>query len=296
MARIDLLPKNTVEVWSGVRNEKTRLHAGLLYYRFIVTELESAGELKYTDTDLDRVCSRADTQTAMDLLCRQRNILSALKNKGFTVDHWSQDLIARMAPGLGIPSVTGNGLTLDHTHGLPYIPGSILKGIAQDYALLFYYKVGSDPGLRREKKKDPLFIAVFGAQTAEPGETIVDFEDHQGSVVFFDAMLESWDAPSPFEVDIMNPHYQDYYSEKGKVPPADYLNPNPIKFLTIKAGTRFNFSLAARQAKIEGNIFPGPDLLNMAKNWLIGALQNLGVGGKTRVGYGIFGEPENSNQ
>ncbi|MBT9168504.1 MAG: hypothetical protein DDT19_01849 [Syntrophomonadaceae bacterium] len=284
---IVILPQNTLEVWERLQREQSKLHAGLLFYRFM--EVDSHQEFKYTDAGLERVCIRADIQTAAALLHRQQNLVSALQKQGFTVDRWSQDLWTRMAAGLGIASITENGIAIDHTHGLPYIPGSILKGISQDYALLYEYGVAADTKERRQAKKDSFFVAVFGAQTAEPGENIAKFEDRQGGVIFLDAVLERWNGPSPFEVDIMNPHYQDYYSSEGATPPADYLSPNPIKFLTVKAGTRFCFALAARDTKIESTVFDSPALLNQARAWLVGALKTLGAGGKTRVGYGIFG-------
>ncbi|GFP20343.1 CRISPR-associated protein Cmr6 [Candidatus Hakubella thermalkaliphila] len=284
---IVILPQNTLEVWERLQREQTKLHAGLLFYRFI--EVDSAKEFKYTDAGLELVCRRADTQSAAALLHRQQNLVSALQKQGFTVDTWSQDLLTRMAAGLGIASITENGIVIDHIHGLPYIPGSILKGISQDYALLYEYKVGTDTQKRRKAKKDSSFVAVFGAQTAEPGENIAKFEDRRGGVIFLDAVLERWNGPSPFEVDIMNPHYQEYYSNEGGTPPADYLNPNPIKFLAVKAGTRFCFGLAARDTNIQSTVFGSSQLINQAKDWLVGALKTLGAGGKTRVGYGISG-------
>ncbi len=104
-----------------------------------------------------------------------------------------------------------------------------------------------------------------------------------GSLIVFDAIPE---AKPKLEVDIMNPHYGDYYNTKGKtnpIPPADYLSPNPIFFLTIAEGYGFCFAFAPRtkEAIERGDVQTGFDLLTEA-------LQFLGAGAKTAVGYGYF--------
>jgi CRISPR-associated protein Cmr6 len=78
----------------------------------------------------------------------------------------------------------------------------------------------------------------------------------------------------------MNPHYGDYYSDdKGKTPPADYLSPNPIKFLTVATGTVFAFRAVAEKKD---------DLPQKVRNAFISALTQEGVGAKTAIGYGRF--------
>jgi CRISPR-associated protein Cmr6 len=62
------------------------------------------------------------------------------------------------------------------------------------------------------------------------------------------------------------------------VPPADYLSPNPVYFLTVAAGTPFRFSLLARQG----------DLLEQSMRYLREAIELLGVGAKTHAGYGAM--------
>ncbi len=71
----------------------------------------------------------------------------------------------------------------------------------------------------------------------------------------------------------MNPHYPDYY--QGNEPPADWQNPNPIKFLAIPKGTTFNFYFLNPYTLIETDLKK--------------ALQILGVGAKNSLGYGEFG-------
>src|SRR5690606_17233443 len=78
-------------------------------------------------------------------------------------------------------------------------------------------------------------------------------------------------------VDIMNPHYEKYYSDDS--PPADYLDPVPVQFLTVTKGTTFVF-----RAIVRGN----DDLKEPVINAFYKALTDQGFGAKTAVGYGRF--------
>jgi CRISPR type III-B/RAMP module RAMP protein Cmr6 len=60
------------------------------------------------------------------------------------------------------------------------------------------------------------------------------------------------------------------------VPPADYLPPNPVYFLTVRSGTQFRFRLMAYNA----------DIIEQAVSSMHEAIELLGVGAKTRAGYG----------
>ncbi|WP_277950180.1 type III-B CRISPR module RAMP protein Cmr6 [Dissulfurispira thermophila] len=109
------------------------------------------------------------------------------------------------------------------------------------------------------------------------------------------------------EVDVMNPHYGDYYQGKEKsnkpVPPADYLNPNPIPFLTVGKDTKFEFTVGMKKLKQAREILKNGSsrlisecegltvekkLHEIAISWLKKALTQHGIGAKTAVGYGYF--------
>ncbi|MCS7214516.1 MAG: type III-B CRISPR module RAMP protein Cmr6, partial [Candidatus Calescibacterium sp.] len=107
-------------------------------------------------------------------------------------------------------------------------------------------------------------IEIFGTQ------------EQAGKVIFMDA-YPSGDIK--LKIDIMNVHYPDYYS--GNKPPADWQNPNPIKFLTVE-DTSFTFYLISKDI----------ELLNKAKILLKEALEEQGIGAKTSIGYGIFIEEQ----
>src|SRR6266487_1606082 len=74
----------------------------------------------------------------------------------------------RMIVGLGNESVLETSITLHHTYGVPYIPGSALKGLAASYA---DKRLGND-----WKKGSDAYKVIFG-----------DTED-AGYINFFDAL------------------------------------------------------------------------------------------------------------
>jgi CRISPR-associated protein Cmr6 len=165
----------------------------------------------------------------------------------------------RMIVGLGSESVLETSISLHRTYGVPYIPGSALKGLAANYARL---RLGED-----WKKGGKYYKIVFGNT------------DDAGYITFFDALYVP-DPESPKKAlypDVITVHHQSYYQDANDAP-ADTDNPTPVPFLSA-TGT-YLIALAA------------PDLHSPDK-WLAitfkiveEALKTFGVGAKTSSGYG----------
>jgi CRISPR-associated protein Cmr6 len=102
--------------------------------------------------------------------------------------------------------------------------------------------------------------------------------------------LSFWDvfpACEKLTVEIMTPHYSDYY--QGKSTPHDAGQPNPIPFLAVPAGAGFTFIVAYEPAFL-------PEQLRATWKPLLTAIFDhafewLGFGAKTAVGYGAM-EPD----
>ncbi|MGC8875559.1 type III-B CRISPR module RAMP protein Cmr6 [Thermus sp.] len=173
--------------------------------------------------------------------------------------------LSRLVVGLGGESVLETSLTLHRAYGVPYIPGSALKGLASRYAHLYLEGEAWRRNLAQFQRGE--------AQTALFGTT-----EEQGLVVFFDALP----LPGKWRLhpDILNPHHPLYYRGEEE-PPADWDSPTPVPFLSA-TGT---FLLALAPA-------PGVDR-EAARPWLTAlwrilawALKEEGVGAKTSSGYG----------
>ncbi len=177
----------------------------------------------------------------------------------------------RIAIGMGNESVYENGFTFHPTYGIPYLPGTSLKGMTRHWAAAN----GQGEDLN-------LMVQIFGNDNEEKK----DFQ--QGRIIFFDAYPTQL-RQDMLQPDIMNNHYPDYY--EGKKPPADWLSPRPIFFLTMKEVVfQFLLGVIPRPAIKEGEL-DNQTLLNTAKRWLENALFESGVGAKTAVGYGRMRQP-----
>ncbi len=181
-------------------------------------------------------------------------------------DRWAKSLDAagaisqiakaqgRLAIGLGGESVLETAITLHRTYGVPYIPGSALKGLAAHYAhrrLDVEWRKGSNA-----------YNVLFG-ETAEAGY-----------VTFFDALYipGSSKGNRPLALDVITVHHPDYYQGKDSAP-ADWDSPIPVSFLSATG----SYLIA----------------LHGAENWvkvafkILGlALKEEGIGAKTSSGYG----------
>jgi CRISPR-associated protein Cmr6 len=218
----------------------------------------------------------------------------------------------RLITGLGRHGPLEVGFRFDR-YGFPILPGSGLKGLARTAALVeIAERVGGSPlgqvekALvdaavdlacldRAERQRAATDAAwwqralaaqrVAGADRAV-GELAADFHAVFGTVgaaggaVFLDAIPA--EAPR-LELDIMNPHYPQYYQSNGTTPPTDWQSPVPVYFLTVAPQTAFWFAVGWR----------GPEdsaggARRRAEAWLRWGLMELGAGAKTSAGYGYF--------
>ena len=166
----------------------------------------------------------------------------------------------RMIVGLGSESVLETSITLHHTYGVPYIPGSALKGLAASYA---------DKRLGDAwKKGSPAYKAVFGDTNSA------------GYITFFDALYKpgSGHRGQALYPDVITVHHQKYYREEKDTPPSDWDSPTPVPFLS--ATGKYLVALAAP------DLGKDSEWLQKTFEILQFALEEMGIGAKTSSGYG----------
>jgi len=217
----------------------------------------------------------------------QKQFCKIYEKAGYKIINYQAELKSPLITGIGQTHPNKVGMVFDHTMGIPYVPASSVKGIVRFAHMLELIKSDNIKEYK-ESDKDGEYIvesdlktlipAIFGGDADEEKEGKKKIKKLKGKVIFLDA----YPAKVPYlHVDITNPHYGDYYNdEKGEIPPADYLAPNPIKFLTVKKGTVFTF----RALVSKDSVF----LLQPVKTAFENALKDEGVGAKTAVGYGRF--------
>ncbi|NPV10607.1 MAG: type III-B CRISPR module RAMP protein Cmr6 [Ignavibacteria bacterium] len=229
------------------------------YYYFnmptIITQRNTIDKIRIND-DLQEF--NFDNDFVENISQRLDRVIS---NSGLQTYKFSASVSWRLVIGLGASHPQETSMTLHHIYGIPFIPGSAVKGVTRHW--IIYNKFNQD---EKNAEKDEKFIDIFGSQ------------EQAGNIIFFDAFPI---RKIKLQIDIMNPHYPDYYS--NETAPADWQNPVPIKFLTIK-NTQFLFILASKKNN--------KDYLQTARDWLKEALENFGVGAKTSIGYGYFNNIE----
>lgn len=215
--------------------------------------------------------------------------LFAIQDLGLDFSVMELSIDWRLIVGLGNESVYETSMTLHHVYGFPFIPASAVKGVVRSWVIteLFGEQMNEDGQCSMDLKyaedralKAACFQDMFGDTTVA------------GKVRFFDALPVS--GPK-IDTDIMNPHYGDYYGDQtGRIPPADYLTPVPLTFLTVR-DTRYRFVIGIRKADnlvMHDKICQGVSRLDAARMWLEKALRGHGIGAKTGVGYGQMSPPQ----
>lgn len=188
------------------------------------------------------------------------------------VDSFKVRAISNLAINHGGVAALETGLALHPIYGLPYLPGTALKGLAAHYADAV---LGEQFAGLRQGGDD--YAVLFGSQASA------------GFVSFHDALLIPECAADALKLDVLTPHHAEYnkiviaegneskYSEGFA--PRDDDSPIPIPFLSV-SGT-FQIVLTC-----EGEAAEAQKWLKLAKQILVWALKHEGIGAKTNVGYG----------
>lgn len=192
-------------------------------------------------------------------------------------------LEGRLAINLADSLIQNAGICLDRLFGLPYIPGSAVKGVCRHAAL---EELKAAKGVEQETLFNQ-FRVVFG--TAENDFRKGDLKpfhqllgqrssDQKGAVSFLPAYPVN---EAKIVVDLTNVHYPDYY-QRGRTEDLSKENPRPNPFPVVEIGAQFAFGLLLNGINLDTG------LLVVARRWLETALTIRGIGAKTAAGYGWF--------
>lgn len=213
-----------------------------------------------------------------------------------------QTIYPGLVTGIGMAHATGMegegklGMAFDYTSGLPYIPGSSVKGLLRSmfpvmqknkkrdknaekhlsekrqYMMSVWDDVrnrwtgkGDLPSLE-ENDLDKLAELIFEGQS---GQTFLSVYDRD---MFFDAkIVGNYEEKGILDFDYIAPH-------------KDALkNPIPIKFLKILPNVSFVFKFRLHDSKLpSGKVIPAEAKKMLFKE----ILTTIGIGAKTNVGYG----------
>lgn len=183
---------------------------------------------------------------------------------------------SRFITGLGRTHPLENGFAFHPTLGVPYLAGSGIKGVLRTWLRETH---GTwDPQAKEGEgdwKESDGTKAIFGSQ------------DRIGRAVFLDLLPT---RPPQLVTEVMTPHYSPYYQHQET--PGDWHSPVPIPFLAVEAGQEWQVAILPAKTALDED---GPDLERLAGE-LAEALDWLGAGAKTAVGYGRFVSDKDAEQ
>lgn len=236
----------------GTARRNPQGHAGLWYDKFChtwnhqgtrwsMTAGPDTPKLAWINTVTDR--SVGDAQQLGEYAWRMTQLV---ESRG---GHWAAlTTESRFVTGLGRSHPVENGFAWHHTLGVPYLPGSSIKGMTRAWAL-------------EEGTCSELLDSLFGN------------EKHVGGITFLDAVPVE---PVRLEADVMTPHYAGWSEDD---PPGDWRSPIPVYFLTTAAKSTFLLGIMPGKGADTDNMDRVWDLIRESFEWA-------GAGAKTAVGYG----------
>ena len=230
-------------------------HAGLLIQRGL---LEYNAEDSKAKTDHIRsVCDR----TASDEF--YKNAFQRWKAATDDTQRFRQVTLAlesRLFIGMASGGALETGCAISHSFGMPYIPGSSVKGVVSHHAR----------GHLTGKEGCTAWQELFGADASA---------EHSSGLAGLISFHDAWWVPDPADFslvqEVVTTHHREYYSGDGKQPATDFDSPVPNAQVAVQGSFLF--------------VMEGPCAwLGLAEDMLKDALHTRGIGAKTRAGYGFF--------
>lgn len=181
--------------------------------------------------------------------------------------------------GTGLPHSFGGkgeaalGLCLDYVTGMPYIPGSSVKGMLRS---AFMHEDYIKECLGNQKVNiENLDVENFEEQIF--GKRHNDRGNQEGSDIFFDAVIVLGDNNRKIiDTDFITPH-------RSNKELLELASPNPITMIKVRPGVVFCFQF---KLTVYNDSITAEKKLELFKQILI----DLGIGAKTNVGFGLLQE------
>ena len=165
------------------------------------------------------------------------------------------------------------GFSFDYVTGLPYIPGSSVKGVLRSA----FKKDGLvsallSNGVNIEKLENDIFAGEISKTESKP----INQRD-----IFYDAVIVQGDEYGK----ILSPESITYHESEVK-------NPNPVKLIKVRPNVTFQFNFDLKDSEINGVKISADDKLKLFTE----ILKLLGIGAKTNVGFGMLEEAKSPVQ
>lgn len=239
-----------------------------------------------------------DKATLAGLLERQTACAKALMGTRQLL-RLEAEAIAPFTTGLGNEHPLENGFAFLNPYGLPYLPGSGVKGVIRQAAREL---ASGDWGDATGWSTDPRYrLTIDRRQVAlSMADVLFGRETEDRDTAHVRGALQFWDvypalAGDRLAIDVMTPHQSHYYQEgqahAGSVSPHESGKPNPITFLTVPPDSGFAFHVACDRsflARVAPDLAEAERWQDLLRAAFAHAFDWLGFGAKTAVGYGAM--------
>jgi len=236
-------------------------------------------------------------KASIDGLRARQNALLAGKDDAGCLTLFGRST-APFVTGMGNEHPLENGFSFLWPYGIPYLPGSGVKGVLRQAAR----ELASGQWGESEWNDEPVAEIKIGKKQVPltAMDLLFGLESEGGGKEHFRGLLTFWDVIPKIQggnllVEIMTPHQSHYY-QKGEQP-HDSGMPTPIQFLTVPPGSGFNFNVVCdlpRLQRIAPELARDGKWKALMREALDHAFDWLGFGAKTAVGYGAMETDEDA--
>ncbi|SMF09810.1 type III-B CRISPR module RAMP protein Cmr6 [Desulfovibrio gilichinskyi] len=177
---------------------------------------------------------------------------------------------SRFISGLSYGAAMHVGFSLHHTYGVPYIPGSSVKGACKAIAMMEAKESPEEDKTKQLK----LINEIYGGD-----------EGSNGEVIFLDAFPVPLTKKNSLllDLDVITPHHTKGNSnEKGYGTSPDIEEPVPVEFAVVPEGISFTFAFICQNDENKNIEYRK----QVAAHWQLACEE--GFGAKTSSGYGYF--------
>ncbi len=270
---------------------------GMRFGMYLAIWRPEAGWEKEKNPDWNTICKVSGEKRLISALLERQQALAATAD---SMELFAAISTAPFTTGLGNEHPLENGFSFLWPYGIPYLPGSGVKGVLRQAAReLAEGSWGNARGWDEEQtwsvNGDSIALGLI--------DLLFGLESREGKKDHFRGVLTFWDVIPEIKgdklmVEIMTPHQTHYY-QNGE-PPHDSGQPTPISFLTVPPGSQFTFHVVCdtiRLRRIASDLLEETDGKPRWKVLLEAAFAHafdwLGFGAKTAVGYGTMAtDPE----
>ena len=186
------------------------------------------------------------------------------------------------------------GFSFDYVTGLPYLPGSSLKGILKDkfqygeYILENLKDTVEKNLIQKENMKNEEIDLIMNVLI----KSIFGDENIPGKDVFMDSYIQPKESKNVLKIDYLAPHNQEMKSESEEK--KKLFNVNVLTMLRVAPGAKINLNFILKDSVIEPVKKENGDVVlngfNFTKELKLELfkqiLTDFGIGAKTNVGYG----------